>query len=134
MKLNNVRLLVDDFDRCFTFYKDVLDLECTWGKKGENYASFRVGEHVEIALFAKKDMNDALGISYSAMNKQAIDIKFGLIMEVDDVHQSYLDLKAKGIKFLTDAPKEMTEWGMIVAHFYDPKQNLIEIFEYIPNV
>lgn len=39
MKFSNIRLLVDDFDECFTFYKDILGLECSWGGPGDNYAS-----------------------------------------------------------------------------------------------
>ena len=34
MKFSNIRLLVSDFDACFSFYNNTLGLTCTWGKPG----------------------------------------------------------------------------------------------------
>ncbi len=43
MKLNNIRLLVNDFDNCFKFYSEKVGLTVTWGKLGGDYASFDIG-------------------------------------------------------------------------------------------
>lgn len=43
MKLNNIRLLVENFDDCFRFYTEKVGLKVTWGKIGGDYASFDIG-------------------------------------------------------------------------------------------
>ena len=43
MKINNIRLLVADFDNCYRFYSEKLGLKVTWGKIGGDYASFDIG-------------------------------------------------------------------------------------------
>jgi catechol 2,3-dioxygenase-like lactoylglutathione lyase family enzyme len=43
MKINNIRLLVADFDTCFRFYSEKLGLKVTWGGTGGDYASFDIG-------------------------------------------------------------------------------------------
>lgn len=43
MKLNNIRLLVSGFDKCFRFYSKKLGLKVTLGKIGGDYASFDMG-------------------------------------------------------------------------------------------
>ena len=56
MKFNNIRLLVNDFDKSFTFYNEILGLECTWGKSGGNFASFNIGIESGLAIF-KAELN-----------------------------------------------------------------------------
>ena len=34
MKLTHVRLLVNDFDACFRFYRDVMGFQVQWGDEG----------------------------------------------------------------------------------------------------
>jgi hypothetical protein len=41
MQLTHVRLLVEDFDVCFRFYRDVLGFTVTWGAEGDGYADFQ---------------------------------------------------------------------------------------------
>ena len=48
-------------------------------------------------------------------------------MQVDSVNETYNLLQNKGVKFLTE-PKDMTAWGIRVAHFRDPENNLIELY------
>ncbi|WP_185216711.1 VOC family protein [Sphingobacterium mizutaii] len=126
MKLNNIRLMVRDFDSCFTFYKETLGLECAHGDVGEVYASFNIGIAGGLALFKSELMNMALGIS-AIENRRGSNDQFALILEVDDVDASFEDLKKKGIDFIT-VPMDMDDWGIRVAHFRDPESNLIEIY------
>lgn len=126
MKLNNIRLMVRDFDSCFTFYKETLGLECAHGDVGEVYASFNIGIAGGLALFKSELMNMALGIS-AMENRRGSNDQFALILEVDDVDSSFEDLKKKGIDFIT-VPMDMDDWGIRVAHFRDPESNLIEIY------
>ena len=53
--------------------------------------------------------------------------KFAIIIEVDNVNETFDQLKAKSIEFITE-PKDMKAWGIRVAHLRDPEGNLIEIF------
>ena len=126
MKLNNIRLMVRDFDSCIRFYKKTLGLECVHGDVGEVYASFNIGIPGGLALFKSELMNMALGIS-AMENRRGSNDQFALILEVDDVDASFEDLKKKGIDFIT-VPMDMDDWGIRVAHFRDPESNLIEIY------
>jgi catechol 2,3-dioxygenase-like lactoylglutathione lyase family enzyme len=128
MKFSNIRLLVNDFDTCFNFYKDTLGLICTWGKLGDNFASFDVGIPDGLAIFKAALMNEAIDKSVAAV-KNTPD-KFAIIMEVENVDQKYETLKKKKVKFINE-PKDMPVWGIRVVHFRDPEQNLIELFSYL---
>jgi catechol 2,3-dioxygenase-like lactoylglutathione lyase family enzyme len=130
MKFNNIRLLVNDFDKCFTFYNDTLALECTWGKLGDNFASFNAGYSSVIALFSADLMSIAINNADATKNDNIQD-KLAIIIQVDNVDETCKILQDKGVKFLTE-PKDMTAWGIRVAHFRDPENNLIELFQDLP--
>ena len=130
MKFSNIRLLVNDFDKCFSFYKDTLSLECTWGKPGDNFASFNVGVPSGLALFSADLMSIAINNSGAAKNETVRD-KMAIILQVDNVDEVYEALKVKGVYFLTE-PKDMAAWGIRVTHFRDPENNLIELFQDLP--
>ena len=125
MKFSNIRLLVNDFDKCFTFYNDILGLECTWGKPGENYASFSLGHTSALALFKAELMGSA--INSKAEKNEILQDKIAIIIQVDNIEETYISLQDKGVRFLT-APKDMTPWGIRVVHFRDPEHNLFELY------
>lgn len=83
MKFSNIRLLVNDFDNCFTFYNDILGLECTWGKTGDNFASFNIGIPSGLALFKAELMS--LAINEKAEKNETLQDKMAVIIEVDSV-------------------------------------------------
>lgn len=130
MKLNNIRLLVNDFDRCFTFYNDIIGLECTWGKLGDNYASFNICVPSGLALFKADLMNNAINNSAESKNV-VIQDKIAIVIQVDNVNEIYSSLQNKGVTFLTE-PKDMQAWGIRVTHFRDPENNLIELYSDLP--
>ncbi len=130
MKLNNIRLLVNNFDECFSFYKDILGLTVSWGNKGGVYASFDIGIPSGLALFKADLMNSVLGDN-TASTKQSKADNFVIVIEVANVDESYATLKEKGVKFMAE-PKDMPDWGIRVAHLRDPEQNLIEIYNNLP--
>lgn len=130
MKLNNIRLLVNDFDRSFTFYNDIIGLECTWGKLGDNYASFNIGVPSGLALFKADLMNNAINNSTESKNV-VIQDKIAIVIQVDNVNEIYSSLQNKGVTFLTE-PKDMQAWGIRVTHFRDPENNLIELYSDLP--
>lgn len=129
MKFSNIRLLVNDFDNCFTFYNDILGLECTWGKTGDNFASFNIGIPSGLALFKAELMS--LAINEKAEKNETLQDKMAVIIEVDSVDATYILLQSKGVKFLTE-PKDMPTWGIRVVHFRDPEHNLIELYSELP--
>jgi len=126
IKFDNVRLLVSRFDESYAFYRDLLGLKPTWGKPGDNYASFAFPGGAQIALFRKSLMADALGTSTQPSTRREQDTA-ALILSVDDVDVFYARLKAAGVEF-TGAPKDQAAWGIRAAHFRDPDGNLIEAF------
>lgn len=130
MKFSNITLLVNDFDKCFTFYNDILGLECSWGKLGDNFASFNIGNPSGLALF-KADLFSIAINNSDAKKNEGLQDKNAIVLEVDNVSETYILLQSKGVKFLTE-PKDMTAWGTRVTHFRDPENNLVELFSYLP--
>lgn len=130
MELNNIRLLVNDFDKCFTFYSEALGLKATWGEPGADYASFDIGLPSGLSLFKSDLMAQAVGNANKELPKNSRE-KFVIVIKVDDVDKTYNDIKSKGIEFI-DPPTDRTGWGMRAAHLYDPENNLLEIWSELP--
>jgi lactoylglutathione lyase len=125
MKLSNIRLLVNNFDKCFTFYNSTIGLECTWGKPGENFASFNLGLPSGLAIFKAGLMDIAIN-KPATEKKEIFTDKAVIVIEVENVDETYKELKSKGVQFLNE-PKDMAAWGIRVTHFRDPENNLIEL-------
>lgn len=132
MKFSNVRLLVNDFDKAFNFYNDILGLECTWGKPGENFASFNIGIDSVLAIFKSELMAMAIN-NFDAKKNEILQDKVSIIIQVENVNESYQILKSKGIDFLNE-PKDMQAWGIRVVHFRDTENNLFELYSELPKV
>ena len=132
MKFSNVRLLVNDFDKAFNFYNDILGLECTWGKPGENFASFNIGIDSALAIFKSELMAMAIN-NFNAKKNEILQDKVSIIIQVENVNESYQILKSKGVDFLNE-PKDMQAWGIRVVHFRDIENNLFELYSELPKV
>jgi lactoylglutathione lyase len=132
MKFSNVRLLVNDFDKAFNFYNDILGLECTWGKPGENFASFNIGIDSVLAIFKSELMAMAIN-NFDAKKNEILQDKVSIIIQVENVNESYQILKSKGVDFLNE-PKDMQAWGIRVVHFRDTENNLFELYSELPKV
>ena len=126
IRFDNLRLLVTRFDETFVFYRDVLGLAPTWGKPGDNYASFTFPGGAQIALFRRSLMADAIGTAAQPATRREQDTA-ALVLTVEDVDALYARLKPTGIEF-ADAPKDQPVWGIRAMHFRDPDGNLIEVF------
>ncbi len=131
LQLGEVRLLVNDFDGCFRFYRDVLGLTVTWGAEGEVYSSFSVGEGgPTVALFARALMAAVLGTAGGSGSAPGQD-RVMLAFDVGDLDTTVVALEAKGVTFLTTA-QDRPDWGIRTAHLRDPDGTLIELFSRLP--
>lgn len=124
-RLTHVRLLVQDYPACFRFYRDVLDFEVAWGEEHGQYADFRAGD-ATLALYKRELMAEAVGTSDRPADVDAQD-RAALIFEIEDVDAAWEQLKARGVRFVTE-PQDRPDWGIRTAHFRDPDGNLIEIY------
>lgn len=133
MELSNIRLLVNDFDKCFKFYAEQLGLKVTWGKIGGDYASFDIGiksSEMGLSIFKSDLMAAAIGNSDKSLPVDNRE-KIAIILKVDNVDTTFQNLSAKNISFINE-PTDMTGWGIRAAHFRDPENNLIEIWSELP--
>ena len=127
MKFSNVRLLVEDFPKCFKFYAEQLGLEPAWGDETGCYASFKVADGIEgFALFLSDFMAPAVG-NVDKVQPVNCREKSMVSFAVDNVDEVYQSLVAKGTAFI-NTPTDMADWGMRVVHLRDPEDNLIELF------
>lgn len=130
MKLNNVRILVQDFDKCFEFYTQKLGLKSTWGEPGGEYASFDIGLPSGLSIFKSDLMAKALGNEELKLPENCRE-KVMINIMVDSVDRVYEQLKDKGVEFVNE-PTDMTGWGMRALHLRDPEGNLIEFGSELP--
>lgn len=126
MEFTHTRLLVDNYEECFLFYRDVLGFNVTWGDEDSNYADFKFNG-ATLGIFERKQMVEAIDDEYS-INIEKAD-RTALIFKVENVGETYQELKNK-VEFITK-PTEQKDWGIKVAHFRDPAGSLIEIYERI---
>lgn len=120
MRFSQVRLLVDDFDAAFRFYRDVLRLEARFGDGSPPYASFRAGDGA-VAIFERGGQGEAVEL------RDAGDGAL-LVLEVDDVDEQV----ARLADVVVAGPVDRADWGGRVAYVRDPSGNLVELFQQIP--
>ncbi len=131
MRFDNVRLLATRFPAMFAFYRDVMQLQVTWGEPDEAYASFADATGAtRIGLFARPLMADALGTASLPADVPAQD-RAALIFEVESVDAFAAHVTQAGIALVT-APADMPDWGIRTTHLRDPDGNLLEAFSHLP--
>jgi catechol 2,3-dioxygenase-like lactoylglutathione lyase family enzyme len=125
MKFSNVRLLVNDYKKCFEFYTEKLGFEAAFDLGV--YASFKVADGIEgLAIFTSDLMAPVVG---NTDKTQSVGFreKSMVSFEVECVDTSYKTLLEKGVQFINQ-PTDIPDWGMRVVHLRDPEENLIELF------
>lgn len=116
-KLFAVCLLVNDFDKSLSFYKDTLGLEVN-SHEGK-FADFKL-EGTSLAIFQKDEATGMFPAEHMGSGGGSV-----LGFQVEDVQKACSELEAKGIKIF-EGPKT-TEWGQSVAYFKDPDGNIWEV-------
>jgi lactoylglutathione lyase len=131
MKLSHVRLLVTNFDECFTFYRDVMGFEVIWGELGGQYADFKGEGDVLVAISARHLVTEVVG---ARELPDDLDTQFRamLIFAVEDVDATAAKLQAKGVPMLAP-PQDRPGWGVRTVHFRDPGGNLLEFNRELPH-
>lgn len=112
-----VCLLVNDFDKSFAFYKDILGLEVN--SQDGKFADFKL-EGTSLAIFERKDAEAMFPGKYMGNAGGAV---YGF--QVEDVHKAYDKLTKLGVEFIEDV--KTTPWGQVVTYFQDPDGNIWEI-------
>lgn len=125
MKLSQIRLLVNNFQACKEFYRDVLGLEMTLETEGDVYAQFIDGD-ISLGIYPRDLMAGVVSTTDAGDARAAKDTAL-VAFEVEDVDAAVEELKARGAQFVKD-PQDQVAWFMRVAHLRDPDDNLIEIF------
>jgi lactoylglutathione lyase len=125
MKLADVRLLVDRFDECIAFYRDVMGLRLKMRIPEGTYAEFEAGDAV-LSLYRRELMDGVVGTPYDA--GAAKTDRVALIFRVDSVNAAAEGLRDRGAE-LTTQPHDQEAWGLRVAHVRDPDGTLIELYQ-----
>ncbi len=110
-------LLVEDFDKSLSFYRDALGL--TVNSQDGNFADFKL-EGTSLAIFQKSDAITMFPAEHMGKGGGII-----LGFQVEDVKKTCDELKSNGVEIF-EGPK-ITEWGQEVAYFKDPDGNLWEV-------
>jgi catechol 2,3-dioxygenase-like lactoylglutathione lyase family enzyme len=117
----HVRLLVENYERCFGFYRDVLGLEVTFGDATSGYADLRTSDGAGLALFARAEQGEV--VELRPPGDGAV-----LVFGVDDVDA----FVARHGEVVVGPTQSRSEWGIRFAHLRDPDGHLIEVNQQIP--
>jgi catechol 2,3-dioxygenase-like lactoylglutathione lyase family enzyme len=121
MQLTHVRLLVGDYVRCFSFYRDVLGLEVTFGDPASGYADLRAGDGSTLALFDRSEQEGVVELRPPGDGSLLV---FG-VDDVDAFCRQHED-------FMIGPPHDRDDWRIRVAYLRDPDGNLIEVNQPLP--
>jgi predicted enzyme related to lactoylglutathione lyase len=126
MLASHFRLLVDDFQATFEFYRTVVGLPTTYPADAAGpYAEFELGGDKYLGLFDRALMLEALGRPPDAA--RSADDHAVLCLGVDDVDGEARRLQSLGVA-LAAAPLDHEPWGMRTVHVRDPEGNLVEFY------
>ena len=120
MTFTHIRLLVQNYETCFYFYRDVMKFEVVWGDEAGEYAEFRAGDGSRIAINTREIMADIIRPPTSDADNAV------LIFHVGDLESAVRDLKERGATFVTEI-QNRPSWGVRTAHLKDPALNLLEL-------
>lgn len=110
-------LLVNDFEKSLSFYRDILGLEVNTNEG--KFANFKI-DNIELAIMEKSLVTDLFPLDKITGNGSVL-----LCFQVEDVEKTYKNLSGKGVNFI--AKPKLTSWGQMVAYFTDPDNNIWEI-------
>ncbi len=126
MKFICVRLLVNDFQATFKFWRDAGKFPVTYSDEATGYAYFDMGT-AGLELFSRVAFASAIGeAALAPLGREAV-----LDFEVDDVDATYADLVERGATPVA-APEDRPAWGARTANLADPDGHHFEIYSKLP--
>lgn len=126
MNVSHFRLLVQDFQATFRFYRDIVGLPTTYPADASGpYAEFDLGGDKYLGLFDRGMMLDAVGRPTDS--ERSVDDHVLLCISVEDVDGEAVRLQALGIK-LEVPPADHDPWEMRTVYVRDPEGNLVEFY------
>lgn len=141
----HVRVLVDEYEACFRFYRDVLGFEPTFGDATSGYADFDTGD-VALALFDADEMAAAIDAESDGRDPDGSDRDADgtvrdadgtvrddamLVLAVDDVDAAAAQVEENAA--VVAPPADHPEWGIRTVHVRDPDGTLVELNEPLEN-
>jgi len=119
--LTHVRLLVEEYERCFRFYTEGLGFAATFGDADSGYADLDTGS-VSLALFDAAEMAGAVGAELGARGRDDAAV----VLRVPDVDAAYAGLADADCERVAE-PRDRPEWAVRAAHVRDPDGTLVEL-------
>ncbi len=126
MIASHFRLLVADFPKTFSFYRDIVGLPTGYPPEAAGpYAEFELGGEKYLGLFDRALMLEAVGVPTEA--KRSADDHALLCISVDDVDAEARRLQDLGVE-LAAPPADHEPWEMRTVYVRDPEGNLVEFY------
>lgn len=110
-------LLVNDFEKSLSFYRDILGLEINVVE--DKFANFKI-DNMELAIMEKSLATAMFPNKFITGNGGVL-----LCFQTTDVAKTCRELESKGVIIIEQT--KTTEWGQTVAYFLDPDSNVWEI-------
>ena len=106
----------------------MIGIELIWSGANSGYASYfkRTYGIYGFAIFVSDWMAPSVGNADKELPVGYRE-KSVVCFSVDNVDDTYRDLKAKGVIFVNE-PTDMADWGSRTVNLRDPEDNLIELF------
>lgn len=124
-KVNATVLIVKKFDECVEFYSNVIGLKVK--DRDTGFISFSLEGH-ELALMELSAAADMISKETIQPEKEGVH-RVLLATFVEDTHNTYKQLLAKGVNFIKPPTKQ--PWGQVTANFADPEGNIWEISHFV---
>jgi lactoylglutathione lyase len=126
-KINATVLLVEDLEKCTTFYRDIIGLKVTFSD--DVSIGFQTKDQdfllLKVSAAAQQISPEAVGLNQTGAHRMF------LCAGVENVDADYQALMAKGVAFIK--PPIDQAWGRRTAYLADPEGNLWELYHELKN-
>lgn len=126
LQFARVRLLVNDFDKSWRFYRDMLGLTPVKDHGHPPYGEFVWKGRAIVSIFDRKLMATAVGLAPGRYSRKNVGRSL-LNFEVKDVDALAKTLRRRGVRLL-QGPTDRPDWVLRTIHLQDPDGYLIEIY------
>lgn len=127
MKLDNFRLLVNDFVASLHFWRDIVGLELIFTDNAGIYAYFEAGS-ARLELLRADYFAESVGAASPSLVQEGY--RGVVVFKVDDVDAAYADLVARGATPLAPPQRERAGFAR-TAHVLAPDGYVLEVFQSI---